>query len=130
MNVKAYIKYFFIGVGIILLVGLFIQWISPVMLRNGDSIVAFSGWLDPWRQYTIFSRALIYVFAWYSWPKLTHTLVNSAKRKRLAKLERLADTKKIDDEYARIESLIMSWRPKLITVFIIYEAIMLYSIFS
>jgi hypothetical protein len=130
MNIKNYLKFFFIGAGILIFITLFIQWISPVMLRNGDSIVAFSSWLDPWRQYTIFSRALIYVFAWYSWPKLTHALVNSAKRKRLAKLERLADTKKIDDEYAQIESHIMSWRPKLITVFIIYEAIMLYSIFS
>lgn len=127
---KKYLSILLAGGIILLLTTFFILWIAPIMLKNGESIISFSQWIDSWRHLTVISRALIYAAAWYLWPTFTRSMVHRAKNRRLAKLERIADTEKINQEYASIERQVMGFRPKLIGMFVAYELVMLYSIFS
>ncbi len=106
-----------------------INVILPLTLTHGDAVVAFSSWTESWKQYAIISRAFMYGIAWYCWPSLARHLVSRAKTKRINQLNQITDLKHIDTQYLLIERQIIQWRPKLIGIFIIYEAVMLYSMF-
>lgn len=126
-------KLFLVGViGILLTLTLVVfltNVILPLALTHGDAIVNFSNWTDSWKQYTVISRAFIYGIVWYNWPSLARYFVNKAKIKRINHLNQLTNIKDVDTQYLLIERQIIQWRPKLIGIFIIYEIVMLYSMF-
>ncbi len=126
-------KFLLVGIiGVLLTLALIVfltNVILPLTITHGDAVVAFSSWTESWKQYAILSRAFMYGVAWYYWPSLARYFVGRAKDKRINQLNQLTDLKHIDTQYLLIERHIIQWRPKLIGIFIIYEAVMLYSMF-
>lgn len=106
-----------------------INVVLPLTLTHGESVVAFSSWTESWKQYAIISRGIMYGLAWYCWPILVRHFIRNAKAKRINQLNQVTDLKNIDSQYLRIEHQMIGWRPKLIGIFIIYEAAMLYNTF-